>query len=92
MIAIKTVSAPVLAAGAIDVQFGQYDKVLKAVIGFDDPFDAGTIYGHERSISGNTVTVTIKKAVNTIGPFGNWELAEDSDIAGGTLTIVAEGI
>jgi len=92
MIAIKTVSAPVLAAGAIAVTFGQYEKVLKAEVGFDDPFDDSTVYGHERAISDNIVTVTVRKAVSTgAGVWGNWAVANDSDIAGGTLTVVVEG-
>lgn len=88
MLAIKTVSAPVLSSGAYNVTFGQFEKVTQAHVSFDDPFVAKYLYAASRTLSTNIVTVTIKK--QNLAGVGAWANAGDSDITG-TLTVVAEG-
>lgn len=88
MLAIKTVSAPVLSSGAYALTFGQYEKVLQAHVSFDDPFTASYLYASSRTLATNVVTITIKK--QNLGVPGAWGNAGDSDITG-TLTVVAEG-
>lgn len=89
MIAIKTTTSPTLSSGAFTVTFGQFEKINSASVSFDDPFTASYAFAASRSISGNVVTVTVKK--QNLGSPGAWANAVTSDLNGKTVTIVAEG-
>lgn len=88
MLAIKTVSAPILDSGEYELTFGQYEKLLQAHVSFDDPLTNNYIYGAQRTLATNVVTITIKKVQLAVDD--SWVNAGDSDITG-TLTVVVEG-
>ena len=91
MLAIKTETAPTLVAGAFDIVFGQFEKVLAATVSFDNPAANDTVFATDISLSGNTVTVTVKK-IDVAGttPVA-WAAAVTTDVADKAFTIVAEG-
>lgn len=88
MLAIKTVSAPVLSSGAYDLTFGQFEKVGDAHVSFDDPFVSSYLFASIRTLATNVVTVTIKK--QNLAGLGAWSNAGDSDITG-SLTVIVDG-
>ncbi len=83
-----TTSAPTLSSGAVAVTFGKFSQVTDAFVTFDDPQVANRVFAKTVSISGNIVTVTVKKmqlsATNTWGNAGNTDIT-------GELVITATG-
>ncbi|MBA7500725.1 hypothetical protein ES704_03485 [subsurface metagenome] len=91
MIAIKAVTGPTLVAGAFDVTFGQFEKVVAAAVSFDNPATSDYVFGASRAISGNVVTITVKKIdVTQASPIA-WANAVTADVAAMVFTVVAKG-
>lgn len=91
MLAIKTTTSPTLVAGAFDMTFGQFEKVVEAAVSFDNPATSDYVFGASRAISGNVVTITVKKIdVTQASPIA-WANAVTADVAGMTFTVVAKG-
>ena len=87
MIKIKTKASPTLSSGTIAFNVGEVEKVNSVEVYFDDPFVSSYAYAASATISGNVVTVTIKK--QNLGSPGGWSNAGNSDITG-SITIVAD--
>lgn len=88
MIAIKTTPSPTLnGSGQFTVTFGQYEEVADASVVFDEKFQNDYVFAASRTISGNVVTVTIKKNHLTDN---TWGVAVSADFTGRTVTVVAQ--
>ncbi len=61
MLRIKTETGPKLTAGVFDVAFEDFETVKEAVASFDNPAAEGKVFATDVAISGNVVTVTVKK-------------------------------
>jgi hypothetical protein len=87
---IQKEAAISLSSGTQAVAFGEAQKVISAVVFFDDPEVSSYAYAASTSITGSTVTVTIKK--QNLGSPGSWGNAASSDWASNPnkLTVIAE--
>jgi len=92
MLDIKTTNSPTLAAGAIDITFGEMEKVENAYVYFENPAISDYVFDAETSVSGNTVTVTVSKLDVTAAAAAAWGNAASADLNGFDLVVVAKGI
>jgi len=89
-LAIISTTSPTLATGAFDTVFGDYEKVMYAHVMFDNPGISDYVFGAVVTISGVTVTVTVKKA--QISATNTWGAADTADVSGETFVVVADCI
>ena len=90
-IAQKTTTSPTLVAGAFNVVFGQFEKVIDALVKFESPQIGTYIFACSRTIAGNVVTVTIKKLDVTAGAANTWGNAVTADLADLDVVVTAGG-
>lgn len=90
MLVIKSVSAPVLAAGVMPAMtFGQFEKVSQVLVSFDGPQIADWVFEAVRTLATNVVTVTFRKQQTSAGG-PTWGNAGNNDITG-RVTVLANG-
>jgi hypothetical protein len=89
MLAIKSTTSPTLTAGAFSITFGQFEKVNEAAVSFDGPNVNDYVFEATRSISGNIVTITVKKM--QVSATNTWGAAATADVASKVFTVVADG-
>lgn len=83
-------TSPTLSTGAFDTVFGEYEKVVYAQVMFDNPEISDYVLGTTVSISGVTVTVTVKKV--QLSAANTWGAADTADVSGETFVVVADCI
>jgi hypothetical protein len=89
MLAIKTTTSPTLVNGAFAVTFGEFEKVAEAAVIFDGPNVSDRVFEATRAISGNVVTITVKKM--QVSATNTWGDAATGDVTGKTFTVIADG-
>lgn len=90
---IKTTNSPTLESGAFDVVFSEYERVIQAAVFLESPNTSDRKYTTTRSISGNTVAVTIKKTTPSDDtPDPVWVDAETANVAGEDIVVVVDCI
>lgn len=89
MLAIKSESAPTLAAGVMTMTFGQFEKVDEALVSFDGPNLDDYVFEAVRTLATNVVTITFKKQQASAG-VPTWGAAGNTDITG-VVTVIANG-
>ncbi len=92
MLAITTVTSPVLVAGAFRVTFGDFERVMEASVSFDNPRIGGWVFATAVSLATNVVTVAVSK-IDIAGAAGvAWVDAVTADVSGRKLTVIADCI
>lgn len=93
MLKIKTVTSPTLSTGAFTQTFGEFEKVIAAMVVSTLPATGGPSYQCEATVSGVTVTVTVYKVTLTEATDASrvYAAAVTGDVSGAIFTILAEG-
>lgn len=94
LIAQKTTTSPTLDVnGQFTMQFGQFDVVNDALVKFENPhaWVDGWIFACSRAISGNTVTITIKKLAIPGAGGHAWVAALTEHLDGSKVTVTVGG-
>lgn len=87
---MKAETSPTLTAGAFNVTFGNYQKVVNAHVMFDDPGITDYVFMAVVTKTTNVVTVTVKKA--QISVTNTYGAAITTDVSGKTFVVVADCI
>ena len=88
-----TTNSPELTSGHFDVTFGEYEKVVHAGVYLQQSLLDDYVLATATSISGNVVTVTIKKIdVTDDASPAPWQNAVDANVNGEDVVVVADCI
>lgn len=96
-LAILSTVSPTLTTGAFNTIFGDYEKVMNAIVMINEGFGAsgdGLIFQTSITITGATVATTILKAnlEEAVDADRDWEVAVDANLTSKTVTIIADCI
>lgn len=81
-------TAPTLVSGAFDTVFGEYEKVSYAQVMFDNPETSDYVFKAVVTISGHTVTTTVKKV--RLSATNTWGVAVTGDFTAKTFVVLAD--
>ena len=88
MIAMVHESSPTLAAGSVNEQLGQFEKLVHAQVDFENPFINGHTFSSIQTLTNRTCQVGL---LNLDLATGAWAAAVTGNFAGKVVTVFSNG-